>query len=188
MGRTTKIFLGSVFFLALLSATGCQPEGIIPEQDMTMLIADFYRADATIDILQERGSERLPYESLRIYRPILEARGYTDSVFRASLDYYLHEPKTLVKICTKARDELQRLADMKPEERFVDVEDRESPTMDEGSLPELMEGAEPAIEKLDAASDSGDRPLRKAPQRKQRKRMTRQELKQLEKELQKEEQ
>ena len=43
--------------------------------------------------------------------------------------------------------------------------------------------AEPAIEKLDEPTDASARPERKQPQRRQRKKMTKQELKQLEEEL-----
>jgi hypothetical protein len=188
MTRTAKIILFPALFLSLLSATGCRPEGIIPPQDMAALIADFYRADAVIDVVQESGSKQLHYDSLRVYRPILEARGYTDSVFRVSLDYYLHDPKTLVKICTKARDELQRVAEQRPGELFVDEVDREEPTVEEGEVPVerpgLREGAEPDIEKVEPAPDTNEKPVRKRLERKQRKKMTRQELKQLEKELQ----
>ena len=50
--------------------------------------------------------------------------------------------------------------------------------------PGLREGAEPDIEKVEPAPDTNEKPVRKRLERKQRKKMTRQELKQLEKELQ----
>lgn len=188
MRRTAKNILYSALLLSLVSAAGCRPEGIIPPQDMAALIADFYRADAVIEVEQESGSRQLHYDSLRVYRPILEARGYTDSVFRVSLDYYLHDPKTLMKICAKARDELQRLAEQRPGEVPVDELDREEPAVEEGEVPAerpaVREGVEPEIEKREALPDSGDKPVRKRLERKQRKKMTRQELRQLEKELQ----
>ena len=182
MINRATIILSSALLLSLLSATGCQPKGIIPPKDMTALFAEFYRADAVIDVVQESGANQLPFDSLRVYRPILEARGYTDSIFRASLNYYLHEPRTLVKICTKARDELQRTADQKTGEPFIDDVERETPEIvtHEGVAYEVREGAEPEIEKPEVQRDDDEKPVRKGPQRKQRKKMTRQELKELE--------
>ena len=184
MARTTKIILCAAAALSIFCATGCRPEGVIPPKDLSSLFAEFYRADATIDVMQESGSKTVIYDSLRIYRPILEAHGYTDEDFRNSLNYYLHDPKTLVKICTKARDELTKLADREANEPFVDDQDSEAEPMVEERVPQVVkEGVEPEAEKLDATPDTGGKPARKAPQRKKRQRMTRQELKQLEEDL-----
>ena len=191
MGRITKIILCAAFALSILTATGCKPEGVIPPKDLSSIFAEFYLADATIEVVQESGSKSMPFDSFRVYRPILEARGYTDEDFRTSLNYYLHDPKTLMKICTNARDELLKRADMAANARFVDDQDNEEEQeLEERTAPEkripqaVQEGAEPEIEKLDAAPDTNEKPVRKAPQRKKRQKMTRQELKQLEKELQ----
>ena len=161
-----------LIFLSFLLLTGCQPEGIIPPRDMSSLVAAFYQADATIDEVEEGSHGRLNFDSLRVYRPILEARGYTDEDFRTSLDYYLHEPKTLEKIFSQARDELLKMADRQPGEDLLDVEDREEPVLQEGVEKEDLElEEEKALEQ------------KVTKQRRQRKNMSRQELKQLEKEL-----
>lgn len=186
MRRAAKIYFCSAVFLIFLS--GCQPEGIIPPKDMSSLIASFYEADATIDLVQEGAPSRANFDSLRVYRPLLEARGYCDEDFRRSLEYYLHEPKKLVKVFTQAHEELQKLADnqsaalLGAEERG-DTMDRDATEREPQVLHELLEGAEPAIEKLDEPTDASTRPERKQPQRRQRKKMTKQELKQLEEEL-----
>jgi hypothetical protein len=191
MGRITKIIWCAALALSILAVTGCKPEGVIPPKDLSSIFAEFYLADATIEVVQESGSKTMPFDSLRVYRPILEARGYTDEDFRTSLNYYLHDPKTLMKICENARDELLKRADMAANERIVDdVDHEEEQQLDERPAPEkrvpqaVQEGTEPELEKRDATPDTGDKPARKAPQRKKRQKMTRQELKQLEKELQ----
>ena len=176
MDRLLKSFL---VFLSLVTLTGCQPEGIIPPKDMSSLVAAFYQADATIDEVQEGGHGRMNFDSLRVYRPILEARGYTDEDFRTSLDYYLHEPKALEKIFTQARNELLKMADRQPGEDLVDVEDREEPILHEGVEKEDLELEEELKEEQE--EKALERKVTK--QRRQRKKMSRQELKQLEKEL-----
>jgi len=186
MRRVVKIYFCSAVFLSLLA--GCQPEGIIPPKDMSSLIASFYEADATIDLIQEGAPSRANFDSLRVYRPFLEARGYSDEDFRRSIDYYLHEPKKLMKVFTQAHDALQKLADKQSaalleENNESDTMDRDATEREPQVLHELQEGAEPAIEKLDEPSDVSDKPERKQPQRRQRRKMTKQELKQLEEEL-----
>ena len=105
-----KIFCAACLLIALLSS-GCKDEGIIPPDEMASLLASFYQADAYVELAQEDVHGKDPFDSLRIYRPLLEERGYTDEDFRVALEYYLHNPKTLVKICEKARDQLEREAD-----------------------------------------------------------------------------
>jgi len=161
IGKLILVFLS-------FSLMGCEPEGIIPPKDMTSLIAAFYQADATLDEWQNVGSGRMNFDSLRVYRPILEAHGYTDEDFRASISYYLHDPKTLEKICTRARDELLVMADQKQGGALVDVEDQEA---------SLHEG----VDKEDVEEKDLERKVKK--QRRQRKNMGRKELKQLEEEL-----
>ena len=168
-----------LIFLSFLLLTGCQPEGIIPPRDMSSLVAAFYQADATIDEVEEGSHGRLNFDSLRVYRPILEARGYTDEDFRTSLDYYLHEPRTLEKIFTQARNELLKMADRQPGEDLVDMEDREEPVLQEGVEKEDLE----LEEELKEAQEEKALERKVTKQRRQRKKMSRQELKELEKEL-----
>lgn len=186
MKRVVKFYFCSAVFLSLLS--GCQPEGVIPPKDMSSLIASFYEADATIDLLQEGAPSRANFDSLRVYRPLLEARGYSDEDFRRSVDYYLHEPKKLMKVFTQAHDALQKLADQQTAALHEEIEegdtkDRDATEREPQVVHELQEGTEPAIEKLDEPTDASSRPERKQPERRQRKKLTKQELKQLEEEL-----
>ncbi len=186
MRRAVKIYFCSAVFLFLLA--GCQPEGIIPPKDMSSLIASFYEADATIDLIQEGAPSRANFDSLRVYSPLLAARGYNDEDFRRSIDYYLHEPKKLMKVFTQAHDELQKLADRQSaalleENNESDTMDRDATEREPQVVHELEEGTEPSIEKLDEPTDAPAKPERKQPQRRQRKKMTKQELKQLEEEL-----
>lgn len=173
-----KIFCAACLLIALLSS-GCKDEGIIPPDEMASLLASFYQADAYVELAQEDVHGKDPFDSLRIYRPLLEERGYTDEDFRVALEYYLHNPKTLVKICEKASDQLELEADKGMGDL---IDDEEEPIAEEEAV-ELAEGAEPRAEQELSPADSSDRPVKKAPKRKRRKKMTKQELKELEEQL-----
>ena len=55
-----------IFVLVLLPLLpGCKQEGIIPPGDMESLLADFYKADATIQLLNE-GSTPVALDSMRV--------------------------------------------------------------------------------------------------------------------------
>ena len=87
-----------IFVLVLLPLLpGCKQEGIIPPGDMESLLADFYKADATIQLLNE-GSTPVALDSMRVYLPIVESYGYTKDEFRASLEHYLHRPDQMAKM------------------------------------------------------------------------------------------
>ena len=179
-----KAFVAAGLFLLLL-LPGCRPEGIIPPEEMSSLFAAFYQADASVELAQEMTTgEHLHYDSIRVYRPILEEHGYTEEMFRASLNYYLHNPAKLVKICDRACDWLENEADKEIDEEEMEKEE-DTALAETGT----GEGTEPAIEEPAApsdstvAADSTAAPEKKAPRRTKRKKMTRQELKQLEKDL-----
>lgn len=176
-----------IYFLLLvaltLPLTGCgEKEGIIPSSEMSAIIADFYYADSAVEMAQEDGSKEMRYvDSMKVYEPILEAHGFTKDAFRASLSYYLREPKKLNKIYQRAAAQLEALAEEKP---GVVTTDEEDVTVEEG--------AEPAIEKEEGTvmeevteDVQKDKAPKSRPQRKMRKKMTKQELKQLEEELKK---
>ena len=177
MGKELKKAIILVGIAWALLLTGCkEEEGIIPPAEMSALFAEFYLADAGVEKAQEDGSKEMRYvDSLRVYEPILEAHGYSKEAFRTSLNHYLHDPAKLTKIFQRTCTQLEALADQ--EVGQLDMED--AGEVDEPSGlpgPALMEGTEPEAEK----------PVEKTrPQRKMRKKMTRDELKQLEEELKK---
>jgi len=185
MGKVLKKACMLVGIALTLLLGGCQEEGIIPPAEMSSLIAEFYLADASIEMAQEEGSKEMRYvDSLKVYEPILVAHGFTAEDFRISINFYLHDPKQLDKIFRHSRLQLETLAEKQPDQ--LDMEDAEEPGMLENPpVPrDLMEGAEPEQERLEekAGADSSAKPK---PQRHRRKKMTRDELKQLEQELKK---
>lgn len=173
-----KYFCAACFLFALLSS-GCKPEGIIPPDEMASLLASFYQADAYVEMAQESTHGIDPFDSLRIYRPLLEERGYTDEDFRIALDYYLHHPQTLVKICQKTSDQLDREAD----KGAGDLIDEEEASLDDQEAG-IAEEAETQSGQKVAPSDS-DNSVKKTPQRKRRKKMSKEELKELQEQLDK---
>ncbi|MBR1539494.1 MAG: DUF4296 domain-containing protein [Bacteroidales bacterium] len=143
---------------------------------MEMLFAEFYRADATIELLNETASP-VDLDSMRVYLPIVESNGYTKDEFRASLEHYLHHPGRLSKIFdhVKARleQEAERPSVIQEEERDLDEMGRE--------VVEAGEGTEPAIERIrEERRLEGKQPQRP---KKSRKKISKEDLKQLEEEL-----
>lgn len=172
--KVRKWFLGGLTGLLLLQAA-CRPEHVIPSGEMEVLFAEFYLADACIEA--RNGATRdavMNPDSLHIYLPILEKHGFTDTMFQASLDYYLHRPRELVSIFKRVRGRLEKAADFSPAE--LDIERMDGLTEEEAPEEEtgLREGSEPEIER---------KPEPEQRTKKVRKRMTRNDLKRLEEEL-----
>lgn len=164
MFRMVKKLLFCCLCTLILLLPGCQPEGIIPPEEMEKLFADFYRADATIELLNETSTP-VELDSMRVYLPIVEASGYTKDVFRTSLDYYLHHPDRLSKIFTHVKTRLEQDAN-RPAQDSVEREE---------------EGVEPAIEREEQADPTEEQKPPKL--NKTRKKMTKDDLKRLEEEL-----
>ena len=175
------LFVAGLSLLLLLP--GCRPEGIISPEEMTALFAAFYQADASVEVAQESSTgDHMHLDSIRVYRPILEEHGYTDEMFRASLKYYLHKPDKLIKIYDRACDLLDKEAQKEVEE--ADASLAETGT-GEGTEPAVERDVEQASAPFDSTArlDSTAAPEKKAPRRTMRRKLTRQELKQLEKDL-----
>lgn len=174
--KVRKWFLGGLTGLLLLQAA-CRPEHVIPSGEMEVLFAEFYLADACIESRNEAAPDAMINpDSLHVYLPILEKHGFTDTMFQASLDYYLHRPHELVSIFKRVRVRLEKAVDFPPVK--PDIERMEVLTEEEASESEeetgLREGSEPEIERKSAPEQRT---------KKTRKRMTRNDLKRLEEEL-----
>ena len=160
-----------IFVLVLLPLLpGCKQEGIIPPGDMESLLADFYKADATIQLLNE-GSTPVALDSMRVYLPIVESYGYTKDEFRASLEHYLHRPDQMAKMFKHLRAKLEQEA-VRPSS-VVSEEEEEGPVGEELST---GEGTEPAIERIEE-----EKPVKQS--KKNRKKLSKEEIKRLEEEL-----
>lgn len=186
MGIKVKKVIFGLGFVLMLLLTGCgEPEGVIPSAEMGSILAEFYLADAEVEMAQEEGSKEMRYvDSLKVYEPILEKHGFTKEEFRASLNYYLHDPKKLNRSFQRAAAQLEAKADEKPGVVMTD-ETEEAPDKPEDWVDlDRPEGSEPAIEKEEPVKQK-DKDAKSRPQRKMRKKLTRQELKQLEEELKK---
>ena len=175
-----------IFVLVLLPLLpGCKQEGIIPPGDMESLLADFYKADATIQLLNE-GSTPVALDSMRVYLPIVESYGYTKDEFRASLEHYLHRPDQMAKMFKHLRAKLEQEA-VRPSS-IVSEEEEEEPgenlrkgkgRKEEGPVGEELstgEGTEPAIERIEE-----EKPVKQS--KKNRKKLSKEEIKRLEEEL-----
>ena len=181
MCRMVKKTLLACLLSLFLLLPGCRPEGVIPPDDMESLLADFYRADATIETVNEL-LEPVSVDSMRVYLPIVESYGYTKDIFRNSLDYYLHHPDKLTKIYGKVRTQLENEA-ARPARAVTEEEEEEADENGRTVKPAVEEGTEPAIEREEDTKDeqSADKPAK--PQKKSRKKVNKADLKRLEEEL-----
>ena len=196
--KVKKWLFAGLLCLVLLPS-GCKPEGIIPRNDMENLFAEFYMADACVETMNTTAGNGLFHpDSLRVYQPIIEKQGYTEDMFRESLDYYLHRPAEMVKIFKHVRVRLEEEAD-RPVERMdtEEIDEEEAPEEENGEVTEKpKEGIEPEIERepgnipaVKPSQQVEEKPEPKPEHKKEpkpakkRKRMTKQDLKRLEEEL-----
>ena len=171
MKKSLLTLLCCISFLLL----GCQPEGVIPREEMTSLLADLYLADGCIEASSNHAQS---WDSVDVYGPLLEAHGVTPELFNASVDYYLAHPDEFIKIYSNV---VQKLAE---EGRMIEdqeMQDEMQEEMDE----EPEEGVEPAIEKEEAEAEvkavKEKKPEKSS--RNTRKRLSKKELKDLEKQM-----
>ena len=178
--KVKKWFLSGLICLLLLPA-GCQPEGIIPPDDMETLFAEIYMADASIEQMNLTSSRAhgVHPDSLKVYQPILEKHGFTEEMYRESLAYYLHRPTEMVSMFKHVRLRLEKEADQPVLQEEADEEEMDVET--EPSDEAVREGTEPSVERLDRK----DLPEKKTPRKPKmkRKKMTENDLKRLEEEL-----
>ena len=182
MNRTLKLFPTFLLFGIVLMSSGCQPEGIIPRDDMVSLLCEFYKADACIDAANASYSRVQGLDSLRVYQPIVEQYGYTKEIFRSSVEYYLHRPddlnKIFKKVAARLKKEAEKMSDVYADDGMIQEEQED--VLDEQE--EIREGVEPEIEKPDELKLEKPVPVeeQKAPKKSTRKKMTKKDLKRLE--------
>lgn len=170
MKKSFRIVLIGLFFLL----SGCRPDGIVSRDDMASLMADMYLADGCVDLA---GNPRQQWDSLDVYGPLLEIHGMTLEEFGASLDYYFRRPDDLLKIYHSVMKRLEaegkQIGEQEQEEILEGVE-------------EVEEEVTPVWEDLDeAAKPEEERPAPVSKRKNARKRVSKQDWKELEKELEK---
>lgn len=189
-----KWCLAAALLLASL-LSGCRPEEIIAPEEMVAIFADFYRTDATVEVINSSTHGSFRVDSTRMYLPLITKRGYTKDQFMSSLTYYMHRPDDIDDIFKQVSAKLERemdLAESAANQEYLDTEDRGIEEVEEA--PVVEEGKEPHIEKEErqkslaadtVASDkpaAPEKPVKKERQSK-RKKISQKDLKRLEEEL-----
>ncbi|MBR3485568.1 MAG: DUF4296 domain-containing protein [Bacteroidales bacterium] len=189
-----KWCLAAALLLASL-LSGCRPEEVIAPEEMVAIFADFYRTDATVEVINSSTHGSFRVDSTRMYLPLITKRGYTKDQFLSSLSYYMHRPDDIDDIFKQVSAKLERemdLAESAANQEYLDTEDRGIEEVEEA--PVVEEGKEPHIEKEErqkslaadtVASDkpaAPEKPVKKERQSK-RKKISQKDLKRLEEEL-----
>lgn len=189
-----KWCLAAALLLASL-LSGCRPEEIIAPEEMVAIFADFYRTDATVEVINSSTHGSFRVDSTRMYLPLITKRGYTKDQFMSSLTYYMHRPDDIDDIFKQVSAKLDRemdLAESAANQEYLDMEDRGIEEVEEA--PVVEEGKEPHIEKEERqkslAADTvasekpaaPEKPVKKERQSK-RKKISQKDLKRLEEEL-----
>ena len=189
-----KWYLAAALLLASL-LSGCRPEEIIAPEEMVAIFADFYRTDATVEVINSSTHGSFRVDSTRMYLPLITKRGYTKDQFMSSLTYYMHRPDDIDDIFKQVSAKLDRemdLAESAANQEYLDMEDRGIEEVEEA--PVVEEGKEPHIEKEERqkslAADTvasekpaaPEKPVKKERQSK-RKKISQKDLKRLEEEL-----
>lgn len=189
-----KWCLAAALLLASL-LSGCRPEEVIAPEEMVAIFADFYRTDATVEVINSSTHGSFRVDSTRMYLPLITKRGYTKDQFLSSLSYYMHRPDDIDDIFKQVSAKLERemdLAESAANQEYLDTEDRGIEEVEEA--PVVEEGKEPHIEKEERqkslAADTvasekqaaPEKPVKKERQSK-RKKISQKDLKRLEEEL-----
>lgn len=189
-----KWCLAAALLLASL-LSGCRPEEVIAPEEMVAIFADFYRTDATVEVINSSTHGSFRVDSTRMYLPLITKRGYTKDQFMSSLTYYMHRPDDIDDIFKQVSAKLDRemdLAESAANQEYLDMEDRGIEEVEEA--PVVEEGKEPHIEKEERqkslAADTvasekpaaPEKPVKKERQSK-RKKISQKDLKRLEEEL-----
>ena len=195
MDRMAKKWCLAAALLLASLFSGCRPEEVIAPEEMVAIFADFYRTDATVEIINSSTHGSFRVDSTRMYLPLITKRGYTKDQFMSSLSYYMHRPDDIDDIFKQVSAKLERemdLAESAANREYLDTEDREIEAVEEA--PAVVEGKEPHIEMEDRqkslAADTvasekpaaPEKPVKKERQSK-RKKISQKDLKRLEEEL-----
>ena len=187
MGLNVKNWCFAGLFALALIVSGCRPEEVIAPDEMVAIFTDFYLTDATVEVANTASTHGpVRVDSVRMYQPLLEKRGYTKEQFRNSLSYYMHRPDDMDAIFKRVNEGLE--AQAKQDERteaLLDMEDRDAEGVEDV---EVVEGAEPRvekephIEKEEKVVKEKEKPKEKERESK-RKKVSQKDLKRLEEEL-----
>lgn len=195
MDRMAKKWCLAAALLLASLLSGCRPEEIIAPEEMVAIFADFYRTDATVEVINSSTHGSFRVDSTRMYLPLITKRGYTKDQFLSSLSYYMHRPDDIDDIFKQVSAKLDRemdLAESAANQEYLDMEDRGIEEVEEA--PVVEEGKEPHIEKEERqkslAADTvasekpaaPEKPVKKERQSK-RKKISQKDLKRLEEEL-----
>lgn len=195
MDRMAKKWCLAAALLLASLLSGCRPEEVIAPEEMVAIFADFYRTDATVEVINSSTHGSFRVDSTRMYLPLITKRGYTKDQFLSSLSYYMHRPDDIDDIFKQVSARLERemdLAESAANQEYLDTEDRGIEEVEEA--PVVEEGKEPHIEKEErqkslaadtVASDkpaAPEKPVKKERQSK-RKKISQKDLKRLEEEL-----
>ena len=195
MDRMAKKWCLAAALLLASLLSGCRPEEVIAPEEMVAIFADFYRTDATVEVINSSTHGSFRVDSTRMYLPLITKRGYTKDQFLSSLSYYMHRPDDIDDIFKQVSARLERemdLAESAANQEYLDTEDRGIEEVEEA--PVVEEGKEPHIEKEErqkslaadtVASDkpaAPEKPVKKERQSK-RKKISHKDLKRLEEEL-----
>ena len=195
MDRMAKKWCLAAALLLASLLSGCRPEEIIAPEEMVAIFADFYRTDATVEVVNSSTHGSFRVDSTRMYLPLITKRGYTKDQFMSSLTYYMHRPDDFDDIFKQVSAKLERemdLAESAANQEYLDMEDRGIEEVEEA--PVVEEGKEPHIEKEERqkslAADTvasekpaaPEKPVKKERQSK-RKKISQKDLKRLEEEL-----
>ena len=195
MDRMAKKWCLAAALLLASLLSGCRPEEVIAPEEMVAIFADFYRTDATVEVINSSTHGSFRVDSTRMYLPLITKRGYTKDQFLSSLTYYMHRPDDIDDIFKQVSAKLDRemdLAESAANQEYLDMEDRGIEEVEEA--PVVEEGKEPHIEKEERqkslAADTvasekpaaPEKPVKKERQSK-RKKISQKDLKRLEEEL-----
>ena len=195
MDRMAKKWCLAAALLLASLLSGCRPEEVIAPEEMVAIFADFYRTDATVEVINSSTHGSFRVDSTRMYLPLITKRGYTKDQFMSSLTYYMHRPDDFDDIFKQVSAKLDRemdLAESAANQEYLDMEDRGIEEVEEA--PVVEEGKEPHIEKeerqksLAADTVASEKPA--APEKpvkkerpSKRKKISQKDLKRLEEEL-----
>ena len=176
-----KKLLQTLCFCLLVLSSGCRPDGVLSETEMTDLLADLYLTDGFIEAA---GDARQVWDSLDVYGPQLEAHGVTVADFDASIEYYLRHPKEFADVFEKVQDKLEAEGQRIDDRDVEEMEDAEE-VIDE-KVEEVWEelDIEPGVGEVKAAKEEPAKEQKKEMKRKNgRKKLSKKELEELEKQL-----
>jgi hypothetical protein len=106
------IFILAVFWTASCSPDRKLPDGIIPQQQMRLIIWDLIRADEYINnFVAQSNKADLKTERLILYEQIFKLHHVNQQQFRKSLAFYQSRPDLFKVIADSLRQDERRVLD-----------------------------------------------------------------------------